>query len=176
MKTIKREFDPPAFQAYLAGLRWTAWTPTGVTIHHCSAPSLAQRPDGFAQRHMDNLEYYYGFRLGWSAGPHLFIDDHKIWVFSPLTAKGVHATSFNRSDIGIEMLGNFDVEDPWSGRGLAVLELTCKAVCLIQARLHLAPGRVRFHRDDPKTTKTCPGRKVDKTRFLTLLEQIRATV
>ena len=54
-------------------------------------------------------------------------------------------------------------------RGLAVLTTTCRAVKAILARLGLTQAAIRFHRDDPKTTKTCPGKKVTKAQFLELL-------
>jgi len=172
MEIVGKAFAAVAFPAYLETLRWEAWKPTGITIHHCAAPSLAQRPKGFARAHMENLAYYYGARLGWATGPHLFVDEDEIWVFTPLTVRGTHAHSFNRTDIGIEMLGNFDVEDPWSGRGLAVLETTAAAVVALQRRLPEI-GVVRFHRDDPRTDKTCPGTRLEKERFLRLVEVIR---
>ena len=41
-----------------------------------------------------------------------------------MTAHGVHAVSFNSTGVGIEMLGNYDIEDPRTGRGLQVLTTT----------------------------------------------------
>lgn len=120
---------------------------------------------------MRNLQDFYEGK-GWSAGPHLFTDDDQIWTFSPMTARGVHAVSFNATGIGIEMLGDYDTEDPWSGRGLAVLTTTCRAVKALLTRLGLTQAAIRFHRDDPKTTKTCPGKKVTKAQFLELLAKV----
>lgn len=165
MKILGQPYTPPAFAAYLATLKWQAWKPQHIVIHHCSAPSLAQRPSGFQPQHMLNLKEFYEGK-GWSAGPHLFIDDDQIWTFSPMTARGVHAVSFNATGIGIEMLGDYDSEDPWSGRGLQVLTTTCRAVQSLLTALRLTPAALRFHRDDPKTSKTCPGRKISKEAFL----------
>jgi N-acetyl-anhydromuramyl-L-alanine amidase AmpD len=114
---------------------------------------------------MRNLQDYYESK-GWSAGPHLFTDDDQVWTFSPMTARGVHAVSFNSTGIGIEMIGDYDTEDPWTGRGLQVLTTTCLAVKAILARLQLTPAAIRFHRDDPRATKTCPGKKITKEAFL----------
>lgn len=168
------------------GLSWTAdefsdyvqlipigsWAKS-VTVHHTYSPDLTDRPDGWKLSHMENLRHYYGNVLGWSAGPHLFVDEHKIYGLSSLHSKGVHAKSFNSSSIGIEALGNYDVEEPKTGRGKKVWLLTAIAVAILLKRLHLSPNKktVLFHRDDPKTNKTCPGSKVDKEWFLSLVNE-----
>lgn len=143
------------------------WSPVGVTVHHTAAPSLAQRPNGFETQHMRNLRSYYQ-SLGWDRGPHLFVDDHRIWVFSPLTARGIHAVSFNGTRFGIEMLGDYDSEDPKLGRGAAVTALGAAAACELVSRFDLT-SPTNFHRDDPKTSKTCPGKKIEKAWFLELM-------
>lgn len=169
MNILGKAYRPDEFTAYLQALKWGAWKPAHIVIHHCAEPSLAQRPHGFLDQHMLNLRDYYDGK-GWGAGPHLFTDDDQIWTFSPLTARGVHAVSFNATGIGIEMLGDYDTEDPWSGRGLAVLQTTAAAVKALMQRLGLNERAIRFHRDDPKTSKTCPGKKITKDAFLALLK------
>jgi hypothetical protein len=171
MKILSNAYRPDEFAAYLQTLKWGAWKPSLVVIHHCAAPSLAQRPHGFQSQHMRNLQSFYESK-GWSAGPHLFTDDDQVWTFSPMTACGVHAVSFNSTGIGIEMLGDYDTEDPWTGRGLQVLTTTCLAVKAILARLQLTPAAIRFHRDDPRTTKTCPGKKITKDAFLAHIDKV----
>lgn len=159
-------FSPEDFERYLSGLRDDAmsWRPTGVTIHHTAAPSLAQRPAGFETQHMRNLRSWY-LSLGWSRGPHLFVDDHRIWVFSPLTARGTHAVSFNATHFGIEMLGDYDREDPTTGRGARVLDLSRRATAALCRRFGIPAGRINGHREDPQSSKTCPGRRVDLNPF-----------
>ena len=46
----------------------------------------------------------YKNTLGWSAGPHLFTDEDQIWGMCDFSKKGVHAVSFNKRAIGIEVL------------------------------------------------------------------------
>lgn len=163
---VGRAFSKELFPRYLAGIRDSSmvWKPKGATVHHTGAPSLAQRPQGIQAQHMHNFRSWYR-SLGWTHGPHLFIDEDEIWVFSPLTARGTHAVSFNYSHFGVEMLGNFDSEDPTTGRGAEVLDLAAFAVTALQRRFSLPPTSVNFHRDDPKTDKTCPGKKVTKALF-----------
>lgn len=164
-------FTEAEFRQYLAGLPDAmTWTPRGVTVHHTAAPSLAQRPAGWIEQHMRNLRGYY-LGLGWSRGPHLFVDEHRIWVFSPLQNRGTHAVTFNSSHFGMELLGNYDSEDPGSGRGAGVVRMGRIAAALLCHRFRFAvsgvvgAAEVNGHRDCPQTSKTCPGRKVDMGAF-----------
>jgi peptidoglycan hydrolase-like protein with peptidoglycan-binding domain len=163
-----KAYTPSDFDAYVKNVKWVGWKPSLIVIHHCAEPNLAQRPHGFEYQHMLNIKDFYKSK-GWSAGPHLFIDDDQIWTFSPLTAKGIHAVSFNSTGIGIEMLGDYDSENPKEGRGWDVIQTTVKAVKSLMKYLGLNKSCVRFHRDDPKTSKTCPGTKISKEWFLSLL-------
>lgn len=166
MKIVNKAFFPDEFAKYLEGLDLSAWRPELVVVHHTASPSLAMRPVGWKEVHMRNLAHYYGKELGWKAGPHVFTDEDEAWVLSPLTARGNHAVSFNARSWGIEMLGDFDTEDPWSGRGLQVLRTTAHVVRAMLHRIGKGKEAVRFHRDDPRTRKSCPGWLVDKERFL----------
>lgn len=170
MNIIGRPFTLSDFEQYVQALRFGAWRPSLVVIHHCAAPSLAQRPHGFQPQHMRNLKEYYESK-GWSAGPHIFIDEDHAWLFSPLTARGVHAVSFNSTGWGLEMLGDYDEEDPLSGRGLQVLTLTAQIAAILVRKIGRDEDAIRFHRDDPKTTKTCPGTKIDKAHFLDMVRR-----
>jgi hypothetical protein len=143
-----------------------------VCLHHTAAPSLHQRPDGLLVRHLENMRGYYQNQLRWRSGPHLFIDDDQVWGMTPLTVRGVHAASFNSYSIGIEVLGDYDNEDPKKGRGLACWETAAAATKMILdwAKLPVNDKTVLFHRDDPRTTKSCPGTKVGKPWVLDLIK------
>lgn len=164
---VGKVWDVTGFADYVGGIRSLSWADS-VTVHHTGTPDLIQRPQGWKIQHMRNLAHFYGKQLGWSAGPHLFTDEDQIFGLSPLTAPGVHARSFNRSSIGIEMLGNYDREDPDGERGKQVLRTTIHCVATLLKRLGLEADEktVKFHRDDPRTSKTCPGKKIGKIWFV----------
>lgn len=161
-----------SFSSYLQTITRPEWC-RAVTLHHTAAPSLAQRPKGFMVSHIENLRAFYRDDLGWSSGPHLFVDEDQVFGMCDLRRKGVHAVSFNRCAIGIEVLGNYDVEDPLSGRGLACWTTATGVTRALLAWLGLTADEktVLFHRDDPKTSKSCPGTKVNKQWLLSLLAQ-----
>ena len=169
------------FLDYLDGVKFGAWRPRFVTMHHTGGPSLATwKTYAHGTRKvpitdaawMANLARYYGNELGWSAGPHFFFTPDNFCVLSYPDRRGVHAVSFNANSWGVECVGDFDSEtftpelaDRYA-EGLACLHLS----------LGISPDPYRynvsglhFHRDDPKTSKTCPGRKVDKLRMIGLV-------
>ncbi len=159
-------FSPENFDAYCHQLQWTSWRPTFVVLHNTANPDLAQRPNGITAQHIQNLVTYYRDQQGWSAGPHLFIDDKQIWVFTPLTMSGVHSPSWNKFSIGVEMLGNYKTEDFKSGRGLNVRKNTIAALATIHAVLGLSPETIRLHKEDTATTHNCPGKNVVKAEII----------
>jgi N-acetylmuramoyl-L-alanine amidase CwlA len=158
-----------SFKEHLNGTKKPAFA-NSITIHHTGAPTLIQRPHGFLIQHIHNMQTYYK-SLGWSRGPHLFVDEDQIFGMTPLTTPGIHAVSFNRSSIGIEILGNYDVEDPTTGRGLDCIKNAAMVSRLLCNWLDIPINEktVLFHRDDPKTTKTCPGKRITKEDFLKLI-------
>ena len=170
-ENVGRVWTPSELKTYLATLDKPAWA-TSITFHNTGAPSLAQRPRGFLPDHLNNLKSYYQ-GLGWSAGPHLFIDEDQCWGMCDFRQHGVHAKSFNSNSIGIEVLGNYDEEAPNTGRGAQCWSTATAAGHVLLDWLGLQPSEltVKFHRDDPKTTKTCPGTKVEKTW---VIDQINA--
>jgi len=119
---------------------------------------------------MQNLVHYYRIEQGWSAGPHLFVADDLIWVFTPLTTSGRHSPSWNMISWGVEMLGEYEDEDFGGG----VRDNAVAALASLHALLGREPKTLRFHKEDPKTThKSCPGRNVNKEE---LIRQVEATL
>jgi len=164
-------FTAEEFDTYCHGLQWNAWRPSFIVLHNTAIPSLANRPNGFNKNHIDNLVKYYRDDQGWSAGPHLFIDDHRIWVFTPLTLSGVHSPSWNKLALGVEMLGNYATEDFDTGRGALVRKNTVAAIATLCAVLGIDPDSMRLHKEDKATTHACPGVKVKKS---IVIEEVHA--
>lgn len=168
--------DAKSFLDYLDDIKFGAWRPKFIVMHHTGAPSLKQWENWQTRtmpvsdiQWMANLAAYYGNEMRWSSGPHFFFTPKHFCVFSPPTKRGVHAVSFNAISWGVEVVGNFDTEDfnpllrDRYAQGLACLYLA--------TGLELEPyvyqkNGLHFHRDDPKTTKTCPGTKVLKSNMV----------
>lgn len=164
MEIVKRGFTPEEFTEYVAGVKMGGWRPVGVTLHNTWAPTLAQWPGVVngkkisVEQRLENIRTGYVAK-GWRAGPHLFIDTEKIWVFTPINTRGLHSPSFNSTHWGVELVGNFDKEAfPDSMRKLAV-----HAIRTLYDKIdaHADKNNFKFHRDDSRTThKDCPGKAV----------------
>ncbi len=168
-------FKADEFDKYCHSLQWTAWRPSFIVLHNTAVPSLAQRPKGFIYQHMLNFTSYYRDEKKWSAGPHLFIDDKKIWVFTPLTMSGVHSPSWNKLEVGIEMLGNYATDSFTTGRGLAVRKNAVAAMATLCAVLGLDPATIRLHKEDKATTHICPGKNVKKAEVIAEVQALIRT-
>lgn len=174
------------FLDYLDDIKFGAWRPSFVTMHHTGGPSL-KTWEGYSRRlkpitdeqWMVNLASYYGNELKWSAGPHFFLTPKNFCVLSLPTKRGVHAVSFNALSWGVECVGDFDSEPFTSeladryAEGLACLHI---AAGLEPSDYKFNVRGLHFHRDDPRTTKTCPGKKVSKELMVRLISQKMAAL
>ena len=165
-KIVGQNFSPTAFDAYCHTLQWLSWRPSFIVLHNTGAPTLAQRPTGLSLQHIKNLETYYKDTQQWTGGPHLFIDDRQIWVFTPLTVSGVHSPSWNKVSLGVEMLGDYETESFTTGRGLKVRRNAVAALVSLSAALGLEAATIKLHREDPLTTHACPGKNIRKLELI----------
>ncbi len=160
---VGRGFRPQDFRNYVATLSFSDWRPQFVVVHNTSAPRLSEWHSHPGEERMRNLESYYRDNQRWSAGPHLFIADDLIWVFTPLTTSGVHSPSWNGVSWGVEMVGEYD-DEPFNP---GVRENTVDALAVLHAWRGIDPASLHFHKEDPKTThKDCPGKNVDKADLI----------
>lgn len=102
---IGRALSPREFSAYLAGYDFGPIAPDYLVLHHTAIPTLAQWTAGEAGLSLAQImgkrrttgswtldgmrDQYIG--KGWISGPHLFIDERWIWLFSEMRDFGVHA-------------------------------------------------------------------------------------
>ncbi len=155
---IGKGFTPDQFADYVSTLSFNAWRPQFVVLHNTALPTLAQWHSVPGQNRMANLERYYRDTMNWSAGPHLFVADDLIWVFTPLTVAGVHSPSWNLISWGVEMVGDFSKEAFVSPQKDNVI----RALATLHSAMGLDPQTLRLHKEDPKTTHICPGANIAK--------------
>jgi hypothetical protein len=173
---IGKVWTAESFEQHLKSSSKPAWC-NAICLHHTAAPSLQMRPKGLLMQHIHNMKSGY-VQKGWKSGPHLYIDEDQIYAMTPLMERGVHAVSFNSRAIGIEVLGDYDDEDPFTGRGLQCWHLAAKTTALLLNWLgaEMNESTILFHRDDPKTSKTCPGSKIKKDWFFNLISKDQSSV
>ena len=197
------------FPAYLAAYDFGSVPPDQVVLHNTANPDASWAPlgkddatwwdrdeDGLSltavcnkrQKQLDAIKAYY-VSLGWNAGPHLFVDDRWIWLFTPLYDVGIHAKEGNSYQdtagrlhytIGIEVIG-------WYGRVVwppAIQVMVRSAVQALQARLKTfeivykpAPahqpamhqGSIAFHYSYNKPE--CPGAQITPSFAIRVLQE-----
>ena len=125
---VGRNFTPEEFREYVAGLSWDDWRPEFIVLHNIEQLTAARRA---LRKDISGIWSRNTGPRGWSAGPHLFVDSERIWVFTPLTSPGVHANSWNNRTLGVEMEGDYRREPFDSGRGLAVQQNAVAAIAIL---------------------------------------------
>ncbi len=161
-------FKPAEFDNYVRRLTFGAWRPQFVVLHNTSKPRFSQWHSTPGAQRMQNLVHYYRNDMGWSAGPHLFIADDLIWVFTPLTTSGRHSPSWNLISWGVEMVGEYEEEK----LGEKVRANTVAALVTLHSVLGREPTTLRFHKEDQRTSHTsCPGRNVIKKDIIKHVEE-----
>jgi hypothetical protein len=197
---------PAAFAAYVQTYHFGTIPPDTIVLHHTAIPAASWAPAGDPdrwwdahegglsalaiqakrQKQLDALRDYYR-SLGWSAGPHLFIDERWIWLFTPMNTIGIHAKAGNswRSggrlhySIGIEVIGDY-TRVQWPAAVAANVHTACQALAArlgIQLAYRPAPknrpelhqGSVCSHRDFNKPA--CPGNAITEGYYIDVLTE-----
>ena len=150
------------FRRYAKGYDYGKIKPSGLVIHHTWKPTKAEWRGDIS---IEGLRKYYESK-GWSAGPHLFIAEDGIWLFTPMKDVGIHAGAGNSTyswgrltgyTIGIEVVGDYDTEK-WSGK---TKENALGAIQMLMTQFAISTEKVTFHRDWTNQ-KTCPGSAITK--------------
>lgn len=170
---VGRKFSAAEFDAYVRTLKFDAWRPSFVVVHNTSEPTRAlyaqwqaRNPPVTMERWLQNLVGYYRDQQGWSGGPHLFVADDGIGVFTPLTGHGTHTPSWNSVSWGVETVGEFESESfdgPVRDNLISALVSLHSAAGLDPANHKLGVRGLHFHKEDVATThRECPGRHMVK--------------
>jgi len=155
---VGKGFAAVDFANYLGNVTFGAWRPQFVVLHNTAVPTFADWHNVSGENRMHALEHYYRDIKQWSAGPHLFIADDLIWVFTPLNTPGVHSPSWNAIAWGVELVGDYSTEilNP------AIQDNAISALAALHATIGIDPKELRLHKEDPKTTHNCPGKNIVK--------------
>lgn len=187
-----------AFEAYVLAYDFGSILPDLVVLHHTANPAASWapstgipnwddreaglKPDAIKakrKQQLDAIRNYYRDTLHWTAGPHLFIDDRFVWLFTPMYDEGIHAVSGNsyrdaagkyHYSLGIEVVGNYTahlwptVIQHMVGRAVIALQRRLKTFDLIykpapRNRPDLHAGSIALHSDFNKPE--CPGVAAD---------------
>lgn len=190
---------PQAFTEYVARYDFGRIPPDYVVLHHTAVPDASWAGGTITDTWWDRDEAgmsalqiynkrnnqlnairdYYRDALGWLSGPHLFIDDRWIWLFTPMSVIGTHAKQGNsyrtggtlHYSIGIEVIGNY-ARHTWPP---SVQQNVAHAVRVLKARLknfeYIAKpwaGGISAHRHYNKPA--CPGDQITNDYYIKALQ------
>lgn len=161
MQIIGKRLNKSEFKQYIDGYDFGYLPANKLVIHHTWKPSQAQWN---GKHSIDGLKMYYEGK-GWPRGPHLFIANDEIWLFTPMRKNGIHAGAGNWRSIGIEVVGNYDTKK-WSGQ---TKDHTLYVIKALQKKLKIDNNHVKFHRD--YSSKSCPGWAITKEWLFKELEE-----
>jgi hypothetical protein len=159
-------------RAYIRSLNYGSWRPSNFVVHNTASPTLYQWWNSVppAER-MENLRHYYENEMGWSAGPHAFIDGKSWWIFTPFNVKGVHSPSWNGTMLGFECVGDYNTESDETGMGAEVMRMAHALSGEVCNHFGWDPNNLKFHKEDPNTDHDCPGKNMSKPGFISDVEQ-----
>jgi len=173
MQILRRKLTKEEFKDYVNGKNFGSITPNKIVLHHTWRPTVETWA---GERTIDGLKRYYE-GLGWSAGPHIFVAEDGIWLFTDMSQVGIHAGNGNATwvqngvekqgfyytnatlksySIGVEVVGDYD-EKVWENetRLNALACLSC-----LQKRLNIPNPEIHFHRE--YSPKSCPGNAITR--------------
>lgn len=174
MDIVGKKLTREEFTKYVESKDLGSVPPNGVVVHHTWRPTVASWQ---GERTINGLKRYYE-KKGWSAGPHIFVAEDGIWLFTDMYKVGIHADSANATwekngrtgtgwpprgakvkayTLGMEVVGNYDNKQ-WSGE---TKKNAIHVIKTLQKKLNIDNSGVTFHRDY-KPSKTCPGRGITK--------------
>lgn len=152
MEIVNKRLTLHEFQVYVKGYDFGPILPGKLVLHHTWHPT---KESWAGERTIGGLKRYYEGKK-WKAGPHIFVAEDGIWLFSPMRKDGIHAGKLNKHSIGIEIVGNYDTEK-WSGQ---TKQNAIGTIKILMDRLGIKEGGVFFHRD--ASPKSCPGWAINR--------------
>ncbi len=138
----------PANLAFRAAPRKAGVKRLGIVFHH-----TAGNP-----RNTIQIEHKGHLNRGWiGIGYHFFQDiDGNWWIGRPYDTEGAHATSYNRTHIGVVVAGNFDIVEFPDMRRESLLDMLEKISRDEKFEAYASWG----HKEVPGANTVCPGRYI----------------
>ncbi|MEE8105038.1 MAG: peptidoglycan recognition family protein [Planctomycetota bacterium] len=133
--------------AELGDVRW-------ITIHHEGAPvtrsAMSREETG---QLLDRLRSYHVQARGWAdIGYHYIIDPAgRVWEGRPASLRGAHVRDHNENNLGVMLLGNFELQSP----SQAQLETLPRLVRRLRWDHGVPERAIKSHREWVATA--CPG-------------------
>lgn len=125
-----------------------------VTIHHDGMPPTTLNNSSRVAARIEQIRQSHVVGRGWAdIGYHYIIDPQgRVWEGRAIRYQGAHVKDQNENNLGVMVLGNFDVQTP-TASALASLD---RFVITQMQRYNISLSQVRTHQERDQTA--CPGR------------------
>jgi hypothetical protein len=196
---IGRGLKPDEFVDYVQQYQFGSQPPNYVILHHTGVPGTVHANPGYGWmwdtneegmseqqiynkrlRQLNGIKEYYRTTYGWDRGPHLYIDERWVWLFTPMYEPGIHATTGNQYrrggrlnySIGIEVVGYYEHRtwpepvEQMVGHAVAVLK---ERLGTFELQYQRFAGGISSHRDYNKPE--CPGTAISEGYYLNVLRR-----
>lgn len=128
-----------------------------ITVHHDGMDPFNASARTDVAAHLELIRQLHR-RKGWGdIGYHYAVDPAgRVWEARPLNWQGAHVKDHNPGNVGIVVLGNFEVQSPTSAQREA---LRSYLTALMRA-YNVPPGGVHTHREWEGAATACPGEQL----------------
>jgi len=129
-----------------------------ITVHHDGMPPVALRAEQDTARRIESIRASHVNARGWAdIGYHYVIDPTgRVWEGRASWKQGAHVKDQNEHNIGILMLGNFDVQRP-TPQALASLD---QFLGMMMQKHRVPLSRVYTHKEIGQSA--CPGANLQR--------------
>jgi len=127
-----------------------------ITVHHDGMSPVSIRTQADAADRIEMIRSSHVDHRGWAdIGYHLVVDPQgRVWQARPINLQGAHVKDHNPRNLGILVLGNFEIQHP-----TPQATKTLDRLLAHQSKTHRVPlSKIRTHREWASTA--CPGRNL----------------
>jgi hypothetical protein len=127
-----------------------------ITVHHDGMSPVSIRTQSDAADRIEMIRTSHVDHRGWAdIGYHLVVDPQgRVWQARPINLQGAHVKDYNPRNLGVLVLGNFEIQHP-----TPAAKQTLDRLLAHQSKTHRVPiNRIRTHREWASTA--CPGRNL----------------
>jgi len=162
----KAPVGPKGMQNVVTRMNWTQASPVyrsmdrmtpvrNITVHHDGMTKFSSGSVVATKSRLETIRRAHRNR-GWGdIGYHFAVDPNgRIWACRPLHWQGAHVKDFNEGNIGIVVLGNYDIQRPNN----AQLTALKTHIGSLRKAYRVSSSNVRSHRQCPGARTACPGR------------------
>lgn len=142
-------------------------------IHHTWKPAHSNFNGNNYNSMQQGMYNYHTKTRGWSdIAQHLSLFPDGVWLTGrPFNVMPVSIKYWNKGALAVEMIGNFDIKGngSYNEYGYDKLEGRQKQEILKLISYFIdkyGPQSIKFHREGPGVTKTCPGTSLNKGKLI----------